>query len=217
MLFAVLSGAGVAGCRQAAEPEIAPAPIDPVQAADQVSASPLVDPVPESPPVELVSVLSALEQRYPTERLETTFEALPVLEPYFELDGVTSGTLALREHWDGLDAGERSAFAACLAQVFEDVDLIEELTAGLPNGYHDVAFALPESRVVYEPVLEQYGLDPATATSYSVASSLSTWHDRGLKVSVAAMLCDSGAAARGDFLQRFTRLAREKAGAATGP
>lgn len=153
--------------------------------------------------IELSDLLAELEDRHSATEVATTLEALPVLLPYFENEDVTSGELAASAHWNGLTAEGRASFAAYLRQVFDLCQLMQRLTVDLPNGYHDVAYALPESRALYLPILEQYGLDPQTATSDDVASSVSTYHESAIQVGIAAMLADLPEGKRADYVRRF--------------
>ena len=166
-----------------------------------------------APALELPGLLAELRDGYSATEVATTLESLPVLLPYFESEEVTSGELAAAAHWDGLTAEGRARFATHLRRVFDLCRRMQRLTADLPNGYHDVAWELPESRAVYLPVLEQYGLDPETATSYDIASSVSTYHESAIQVGIAAMLAGMAEAERTEYLERFREgTEREEAG-----
>jgi hypothetical protein len=174
-----------------------------------IAKQPETEATPAPPPLtNLAAQLAALEDRHSPAEVETTLETLPALLPYFEQEGITSAGQAVQRHWDGLSAAGRKTFVSRLAQVMEHASLVQELTAELPNGYHDVAFALPESKALYEPVLEQYDLDLQTATSYDIASSLSTYHETSIQVSLAAWLCEMPESERADYLRRFRLKAR---------
>lgn len=162
-----------------------------------------------SPTINLAAQLTALEERHSPAEIDSTLETLPVLLTYFEQEGVTSAEQAVQRHWEGLSAAGRKAFISRLAEILEQAALMRQLTAELPNGYHDVTFALPESRAHYAAVLGQYGLDLQTATSYEVASSLSTYHSSSIQVSLAAWLCELPDGEREDYLGRFRKKARD--------
>ena len=133
----------------------------------------------------------------------STKEALPTLTPYVEEEDVTSGRDAAIRHWQGLSANDRAVFTGCLEPVLEYAALIQKRNSHLPNGPHDVAFSLPESRALYEPVLDRYGLNVATASSYDVATSLPTFDDASLQFALAEMLCRMPERERADYLRRF--------------
>jgi hypothetical protein len=152
---------------------------------------------------ELTSRLSALEQRYGAAVVEGMLEALPALAPHFDTDGIDTGRAAALQHWAALSGEERAAFAACLEPTLDYAARIESLTSALPNGYHDVAFSLPASKPLYVAVLERYGLDADTATSYDVASSLSTFDDAALRFAIAERLCRMTERERADYLDRL--------------
>lgn len=159
--------------------------------------------------VDLDATLGTLLQQYGDDELETMLDALPVLQPYFDDEQITSGMLAAHAHWNGLSPGEQAQFAGCLGQIMDDMAQMQALTASLPNGFHDVGFALPPSRALYESRLEQYGLSLSTATSNDIASSLSTYDNTAMAVAVAAMLCEMSGSERNQYLHAFARMADE--------
>lgn len=192
--------AGGYGCSKSPQPQPTPSPAAATEPATTAA-----------PQIDLADSLTALTQKYSEDELETTLEALPILQPYFEDEDVTSGRLAAQAHWDRMPDTERAAFATCLGQIMDDAAQLQALSARLPNGFDDVALALPESRVLYEPILGQYGLGLESATSNDVASSLSTYHQNSILVSVAALLCEMSDGERADYLQRFRRAAKDVA------
>ncbi len=163
----------------------------------------------------LLQRLHALEERYGAAEVERMLESLPTLDRYFDEQEVSTGTIAALRHWARLSPHDQVDFAQCLGSIMVDGAWIEARTSGLPNGYHDVAYALPESKALYMPVLERYGLDPATATSYEVASSLSTFDDVSLRYAIAERLCRISDGERRDYVARFEQ-ASEAAGSAGG-
>jgi hypothetical protein len=208
MLLAALAiVAPAAACSR--QPEVAPQTAEP--AVEEQARQPATSELPQAATtvIDLADLLAELEGRYSAATIATTLETLPVLLRYFESEKVTSGELAASAHWQSLSAEARAGFAEHLRQVFGLCELIQELTVDLSNGYHDVAYALPESRALYLPILEQYGLDSQTATSYDIASSLSTYHESAIQVEIASMLAELPEGERTDYLRRLREGARQ--------
>ncbi len=154
-------------------------------------------------------LLAELERRHSPERVTRTLEVLPVLTAYAAEPDVADGVEAAERHFESLPAEGRRRFGAHVARVLLYVELFQLLGADLGNGYHDVAFALPESRHLYRDVLEHYALDREEATAYDVASSLSTLHEAHVAVALAAFVAELREEERIDYLARFLGRIRE--------
>lgn len=151
----------------------------------------------------LAGHLQELETRHGAAPVAAMLESLRALAPYFEDAQVDSGRAAAEHHWATLDADARTDFADCLGGILDQVAWIDAQTASLPDGYHTAAYALPESKALYAPLLERYGLDPRTATSADVASSLSSYDDASLRFAIAEGMCAMSEDDRADYLARF--------------
>ncbi|MEO0424252.1 MAG: hypothetical protein AAF184_18075 [Pseudomonadota bacterium] len=175
----------------------------PNPAAQAGMATPPATPVDDAPDERLARQVDALEKRYGAAQVAAMLESLRALAPYFEQEQIESGRAAAEHHWAQLDPRSRTAFADCLGWILERVEWIDAQAAVLPDGYHTAAYALPESKALYAAVVERYGLDPQTATSADVASSLSSYDDASLRFALAEQMCTMSEDERADYLARF--------------